>query len=248
MPFIRYGPSGRVSTVAPSPPPWTPFMIDSLKGLFIAGDVIDSLGKSSGDTTYLFPNRARWWNAYAFRNAYQLTDAQKPIIIDSSGQRYLMFDGSDDGIATDAVGQHTQPYTAIVVAFPWMDGGTTYRAIWSTTTTNAAIRSYLYARGILAARGVYHSGTNLSYNLPSDSIMVMRAIGNGAMSEVWVNGVLTGSGDAGMEGVDGLTFGSLYGGANSLKVRVYGMAFYHKVLTPTEAAAVELWLREECLK
>ena len=212
--------------------------IDSLKALFVGTDIADSLGKSDGDTTYIWPNRAKWLSPYAIGDAYQLTDTKKPTYdADSAG---LAFDGVDDFLFATA-STLLQPTTIIAVC-RWpnskvnfnefiYDGSTARNTIFHQHTSNEdGVR--MFAGSSVNVWGV---GT-----VSPDSLYIFTSLYSGANSYTRKNGT-TRVGNVGTQGLDGLNIAidNMQSTTGAAKIVLRELIVYHKELTALELSNIE---------
>lgn len=216
---------------------WTPLAIgDSVKLLSVAADVKDSTGKASGDTTYLWLNRARF-NPYSLGNLYQLTSAAKPIYHDSAYSQ-ITFDGTDDAIR--ALGfLLPQPTTIVLIYRSYKpQGGNLFHFDEHTSTAG---RQFMYngSSGAPKIAAATELAAHLAQNADTTYMVIARF--NGASSSVTVNGIIR-SGNAGTNGLVGLTVGSRRFGEAPLaqKMRVHEVCVIHGLLSAGDETLYKL--------
>lgn len=115
-------------------------------------------------------------------------------------------------------GALSQPISLFVVAklnTANVDDDADYYLLYSDDATN---QMYFRKRGIVAPIAdlwAFHIGSILQGNDADDDWHVWSALGNGASSEFWIDGVSQTTGDAGAHNPDGLTWGAFRTGASN---------------------------------
>jgi hypothetical protein len=215
--------------------------IDSLKGYYVSKDLADSLGKASGDTTYILPNRAKWIKPYAMGDLFQLTSAAKPVYRADSST--LVFDGVDDAMQT-VIGKYAQPSTITIV----------FRANKPYEATavfydgaESAGRNILYCSQPLGVGRWYGWASNdgpFHNSVPTaDSVFISHVVYNGASSYTRLQGVDYAPANPGPSGLTGLTLGDSYTGAlPNMAMSVRTIIVCHRVLTTGELDNIDAYL------
>lgn len=223
-------PFGFWKPVSTAPASWTPDSLgDSLKYWYAADDL--GITKTNGDTTYYWNNKAQ---SDARTHLYQSIDSRKPVYRDSSGVRWLVFDGTDDYIQTSTSAPlYTQPGTII--------------AVWWTNTA-ADNRIYYDGAGTAGRNAVYQeitqrltmfAGANgfLTPQAAVDSVRWGIFYFSGASSTGNVRGFIN-SVSAGTQGQQGVTIGASRDGGSATNLRMYEYLYLHRALTAYETTKV----------
>ena len=162
----------------------------------------------------------------------------KEVITWADPKYYLDFDGVDDWIRTTFASAQAQPNTA----------STAFRQNATPTTAyvfdgiQAAYRNAIIIRNNVSNSTIY-SGTELYTGVnPGTSTRVYTATFNGLSSNARVDGASLVTGDAGPNGVDGVTLGARHDASVFLDGRIYGFVGVNRTLTTAEIEATESYL------
>lgn len=211
-----------------------PITLDSIKYAFEA----DRLGvtKANGDSTYIFKNRASTGQSH---DLYQLTSAQKPVYVDSSGVKFIRFDGVDDGmVATGLV--YAQPTTMILVARYRLYGSSANPVFLSG---RSATRQAIYDAG--ATDGIFAGTATNTTIANTDSVSFYAVQFNGASSYYQRNGNRKAGINPGAGGIEGLTMGRDYNATADCSIDVFAFYLYGRLITDDELTRIRLYAQSK---
>lgn len=179
----------------------------------------------------------------------QATTANKPLYKTTiqNGLSIGRFDGVNDFVATIAFGSTlTQPNTIIHVGnkknaqgdnayfYDGIDGANRNASLTNVGRTPDGLR-------IFAGASFLPDTTH-----PLNVMILQTALFSGLTSEIWLNGVTQGVGNASIQGINGLTVGAVNGGGGShLDGDMAEILVYNANLSSADRQAVEIYLNNK---
>lgn len=216
--------SGSKRRVSTSPMPPVPGAV-----LWLVGD---NAPNSVGGT-----NVATWPDASGNgNNATQATVASQPLGLSNqiNGHAAVVFDGVNDVIDSmpDAPGpetlflvvQFTTPTATYVVTDS--SSGMTFREVYVTSSKSLN----------------FYSGSNVSAGFIDNQFHILCVVFNGALSSLYKDGVLSGSGDCGSDGRTGFRIGAAFNDTDVFSGKVAEVLDYVSILNDTQRQSVQSYL------
>jgi hypothetical protein len=170
----------------------------------------------------------------------QAVAADQPAYFSSGGSNnhpYLEFDGINDSLL--GAWALNQPVTTVTTVLPSVAGGKAAESFidGSVFDTN---RHY-YGFGVNLP--TYYGGAAIGFGATTESTwQYWSTIGNGAASQINVNGGTPVVGDAGAGNPGGLRVGARGSGVNFIDCRMAEIAMYDRALTAEEIASLEAYM------
>ena len=156
------------------------------------GDTLPAVGQPTGD----------WVDVVGGLSAAQ-TGA--PLVGTLNGRKAPLFTGTQ-WFQTTPFADMNQPFSVVAVTAASSITGSVFAVCGLRGAANVGIERVGAAWRILAQTAL-PTGDIIAANVP----VVIRGVFNGAASELWINGSLVASGDAGTTGIDVVTIGARSG-------------------------------------
>ncbi len=187
-----------------------------------------------------------WYDQTGNQNVSQATQADQPKIVSagtiltgsSSNRAGALFDGNQDMLESSSSLSLSQPVSIFMVS----EGNTQSPTSGRPFSLGATPNNITYQDG---SSGGMYGGTflaNTQQSVPY-TVQTTTLLFNGSSSQMYVNGSLIGSGNAGSNSVNGpLVLGSNVANANSLLYfngTIYEFILYNKLVSGTEQQTVQ---------
>ena len=214
---------------------FTPASIDSLKIWYAADDL--GVTKSDGDTTFF------WQDKKSGFHLNRATDSQKPVFRDSSGVKWVRFDGVDDDMAALS-DFYPQPGTIVAVIKP-KSRSLSYNMYFDGA--NSSARHSVFARNVNTNWQILsNTAVITNHAVPLDSLAIVYAVFDSPSSSIESNGTGTYGITTGTQEFQGFLVGANpFSDSYNGNVCVYELMYIHRKLTAGEKADMDSYLQNK---
>jgi hypothetical protein len=200
----------------------------------------DSVEKDLSDAVSILYDKSR--NGF---HLVQATQVSKPLLIENyqNGQPALRFDGSNDFMRV-AFGQTFNQPNTIYAVWNRESGGLRYLIDgFSTSGRTGIISEYLGNNRVTIFTGTTAlNATKALNNIP----FITKGVFNGTVSQIYDNGTLLATGNAGTTGTDGITLGARNGGGGEfLNGHILALLGFNRLLSFSEDLNVMNYLNQK---